>query len=397
MKEFSIEQKSKAYDEALEKARIWKDKSGMPKDRQGILDDIFPELAEGEDERIRKELVSFLKETIEYGGISPDIWTMDNANKWLAWLEKQGEQKPIDKIQLGKKYKCIASPRYSTFMIGEIYKPEDEFLCSFMNFCSDCFEPIEDGEQKPADKVEPKFHEGDWIISDTVDKDYHICKITGIKDGNYTIESTCGYKGYNQFDVFDTAYKLWTIQDAKDGDVLTCYSDIKGQPIEQTGIIKQYVGRHGGCSNSFKAHFGVDWDNNVVIEGYMGSSNIYPSTKEQRDTLMKAMADAGYTFDFEKKELKKVGCEADCTTTKEWSEEDECCINQLIIFCENCMVQDSNAKKCANWLKSLKERYTWKPSDEQMNALSKAIAFVFDSNSDVKHSLKSLYNELKKL
>lgn len=29
--------------------------------------------------------------------------------------------------------------------------------------------------------------------------------------------------------------------------------------------------------------------------------------------------------------------------------------------------------------------------------LSKAIAFVFDSNSDVKHSLESLYNELKKL
>jgi hypothetical protein len=35
-------------------------------------------------------------------------------------------------------------------------------------------------------------------------------------------------------------------------------------------------------------------------------SNVYPATKEQRDTLMKAMADAGYTFDFEKKELKKV-------------------------------------------------------------------------------------------
>ena len=64
-------------------------------------------------------------------------------------------------------------------------------------------------EQKPADKVKPKFHEGEWIISDTVDKDYRICKITGIKDGNYTIESTCGYKGYNQFDVFDTVYKLW--------------------------------------------------------------------------------------------------------------------------------------------------------------------------------------------
>lgn len=39
----------KAYKEALERARIWKYKSGMPKDKQGILDDIFPELAEGEE------------------------------------------------------------------------------------------------------------------------------------------------------------------------------------------------------------------------------------------------------------------------------------------------------------------------------------------------------------
>ena len=33
---------------------------------------------------------------------------------------------------------------------------------------------------------------------------------------------------------------------------------------------------------------------------------VHPSTKEQRDTLMKAIADAGYIFDIEKKELKKI-------------------------------------------------------------------------------------------
>ena len=33
--------------------------------------------------------------------------------------------------------------------------------------------------------------------------------------------------------------------------------------------------------------------------------DVKPATKEQRDALEKAMADAGYTFDFEKKELKK--------------------------------------------------------------------------------------------
>lgn len=81
------------------------------------------------------------------------------------------EQKPVDKIQLGKKYRCIASPRYSTFMTGKIYKPEDEFLCSLMNFCSDCFEPIEEGEQKHTEWSE----EDNLQLQAAID----ICKSSG--------------------------------------------------------------------------------------------------------------------------------------------------------------------------------------------------------------------------
>ena len=52
----------KKYKEALKRVRIWKDKSGMPKDRQGILDDIFPELKESEDEQniLFEELKPFI-------------------------------------------------------------------------------------------------------------------------------------------------------------------------------------------------------------------------------------------------------------------------------------------------------------------------------------------------
>ena len=39
---------------------------------------------------------------------------------------------------------------------------------------------------------------------------------------------------------------------------------------------------------------------------YHDIEGAHPATKEQRDTLIKAMADAGYAFDFEKKELKKI-------------------------------------------------------------------------------------------
>ena len=88
MEELSIEEKAKAYDEALERARIWKDKSGMPADKQGILDDIFPELKESEDEKIRKELTKHLKEGVE--GYMPAGDSSD-YRRWLDWLEKQGK------------------------------------------------------------------------------------------------------------------------------------------------------------------------------------------------------------------------------------------------------------------------------------------------------------------
>ena len=82
------EEKAKAYDKALERAKIWKDKSGMPADKQGILDDIFLELKESEDGRIRKELIKHLRDGAE--GYMP-AGNAEDYTRWLAWLEKQGE------------------------------------------------------------------------------------------------------------------------------------------------------------------------------------------------------------------------------------------------------------------------------------------------------------------
>ena len=48
------------------------------------LENAFPELKESEDERIRKELVAMVRLSCTNG---------DDADKKIAWLEKQGEQK----------------------------------------------------------------------------------------------------------------------------------------------------------------------------------------------------------------------------------------------------------------------------------------------------------------
>ena len=51
---------------------------------------------------------------------------------------------------------------------------------------------------------------------------------------------------------------------------------------------------------------------------------------------------------------------------------------------------------CISWLQSLKDRYTWKPSDEQMGAF-KMVFDWYNKNFPKFKALDSLYNDLNKL
>ena len=74
-----------------------------------------------------------------------------------------------------------------------------------------------------------------------------------------------------------------------------------------------------------------------------------------------------------------------------WSEEDEKQARQIerIVHDDGCT--QKLQKQIADWFKSLKDRYTWKPSEEQMLALNIAIEM---EDGDI---LKSLYQDLLKL
>ena len=285
-------------------------KSHYPANKQ-ILNEalgiLIPELKEDEDE------LTWLKNYIseEAYSLSMDIRNKEDSirveklQRSLAWLEKQGERKPTDKIQIGKEYKCIASPRYSTFMTGKIYKPEDKFLCSFMNFCSDCFEPIEDSEQiditSNTDKVESKFKVGDWVVTSygevsqviSVDKDYEGYTLD---NGNYFSGTWCDM------------YHLWTIDDAKDGDII--YAESKFVTFDFIYIFSEIKNENSWTYCSVDSDCD-DWrgesrhwcfDNckgSIELDSY----NFYPATKEQRDILFAKMKEEGYGWDSEKKQV----------------------------------------------------------------------------------------------
>ncbi len=73
------------YKEALERART--------KLTNEVAADIFPELAESGDERIRKFLTKCVKENMFVKSFMVDGFDKDEV---LAWLEKQGEQKSAE-------------------------------------------------------------------------------------------------------------------------------------------------------------------------------------------------------------------------------------------------------------------------------------------------------------
>ena len=84
---------------------------------QEVLEKHITSMSNKDDERLRKNTIAFLKDFAELG--------YENAVECIDWLEKQGETTPIlsNSSNIGK------------------------------------------NEQKSADKIEPKFKIGDWVVN----------------------------------------------------------------------------------------------------------------------------------------------------------------------------------------------------------------------------------------
>jgi len=135
----------------------------------------------------------------------------------------------------------------------------------------------------------PKFKVGDWIAND-----YCAGKVIALTDDAYLLDSGQGIP----FSCEHNAH-LWTIQDAKDGDVLAC--------SDWLFILKQFNAK----GNKHKTYCHYDLTLNRFkddTDSYMvtGSDEFHPATKEQRDQLFAKMREAGYSWDEKKKELRKI-------------------------------------------------------------------------------------------
>ena len=261
MKELTIEQKAKAYDEALERAKKLQETCDSTA-VVGWCEYILPELKEkeSEDDRTRKAILTGLIDCRD----APDLGWSDfggvNIDECIAWIEKQGEQT----------HAALDQP--------EVTKTSD---------------------QEP----EPMFNEGDWVVYDH--RPYQVVELP--KEGYINL----GLRRNGKVEFAPSPYcRHWSIQDADDGDVLA--SELTDFIFLFRGIKDNKIDFY--CSYDTR----LEWpepepDDRFVIKDtnqYYGrvekSQDIHPATKGQRDLLFEKMKEEGYEWDGEKKELKKI-------------------------------------------------------------------------------------------
>ena len=376
----------------------------------------IPELCESEGEKVKRILHSISSKMSSH---LRDIFTEEEFqcfDAWSnAWLEKQGKQKHTN-----KEYTFTAIPR-----LLEMIQPSEKAK----SYCQKLIDRLEqegystdanivrerlmlmNGEEVAMatmdehmpDKVEQKFKVGDWI-TDGVGNLFQIIKIDNewyyADDG----DRVC-------FDVAHDYYHLWTINDAKDGDVL-----VRNHDILSICIFSHFDGIDNKFS-SFLCYCGLEGEGlgqELSIDGYHDNSKNYvPATREQRDLLFQKIKEAGYEWDAENKELKQgeqkpavddermynriydiihsaafSNYEVDedgkeCgeyakiiewfnslkdrvlpQPKQEWSEDDE---EEFQIAIDTLI--EAGQHDSAHWLKSLKPQPHWKPSEEQIELL----------------------------
>ena len=75
-----------SHEEKLEEAKRLYETANA--DQKYVLESLFPELAESKDERVRKDLIIYLRSILSNKKYGDKF-----IESWIAWLEAQGEQR----------------------------------------------------------------------------------------------------------------------------------------------------------------------------------------------------------------------------------------------------------------------------------------------------------------
>lgn len=266
VQELSNEEKVKRYDEIAKEVKDFFDgKQKMCSDVTKALEDLFPELVESKDEKIREGLLNSFREMSDgseayYSGL--------RVKDIISWLEKQGNDKP----SIRERYNKMTESEW----FKKIYEDKS---------CG-----IDNESVNNSNKVKPKFHIGEWIIFNG-----SVLYINEVVQGYYrTISRDSIYNSYDWN--IDYAARPWTIEEAKDGDILTSH--------ECYVIFKEIDGLNIRCYCTF--YLNVGSIPMFHVNTLQNKTAFCPVVKEERELFLKKVNEFGYRWDSENKKLIKI-------------------------------------------------------------------------------------------
>jgi len=212
MKELTIEEKAKRYDEAIKKAKAVIEQNPLMEYLKKGIEYIFPELKESEDERIRKVLIDYFNRYKEQEECGIDTFFGISTDNILAWLEKQ-EEKPVEEYNI-----TGITSGHATGKLAEIIKNIES-----------------------SDKVEPKFKVGDEIKTDNGES----LTITKIDDKGYWSEDLfiCTFDDSAKWELVEQK-PAWSDEDEdKIKSILFHIEDVENKDvIDWLKSLKQRIG-----------------------------------------------------------------------------------------------------------------------------------------------------------
>lgn len=422
---------------------------------QQALETLIPELAESEDEKIRKFLIDYfeiIKSTLSDDG----VWKGFQIEDILAYIKKQKEQNGKDEectdftiyhpLKNGKgEYECIPYSFYGSLTSFS----EDKDLIDFLRTCfyteEECNEWIEQQKESLrdfiddfpySDKQKEQKPVDDKAFEEWIDDWWKHNKVNNPDSYNKGDEIQFDERGFKNF-CRRIRNMYQQKQEWSDGEIEDKKRDIvaairKYYPTDYAEYLTSFLKGLSPEDNS-DDEYGQEmlciayklmyenipenlrtqefWDSLKFMREYTGKVAIIHSYEhsvewsEEDERMLsrciksiecsKQFSDSQTFIEAKDKEIDWLRNRV-FTIKQEWSEEDERLLNLIIYILDreehNGVITHNELKMCVHLLKSLRLQLKWKPSKEQMEYLAAAI-----EESNENPVLESLYNDLKKL
>ena len=348
----------KKYKEALELARV-----AAFNGHQSLMEGIFPELVESEDRKIINTIRKALEAKVE------DLGNGVTKTACLAWLEKQGSE-----------------PNWCHHKV-DLSNCSEEYRKAYYDGWNNCNQQHSQCKSEWNDVVKCLINGMKFYYEDNEEATWGTEKFSmRVKDILSWLEKQCGEKPANKVEArFGTnvAKEIFTDSYESDDENVRKWLLNLVQSLPDKGLI-------------FSSYDDIE---KAKVLAWIEKQDP-KKHEEELEKAYKTADEVQYKRGYEDaaKDMEKQGEQEPA-----WNEEDEDMLKSILATCElyEQTVDSSPGKHLLEmqkvWLKSLKERCTWKPSDEQITVLELASKYERVFTPKQIDILIGLKEQLKKL